>query len=88
MTSEHGKPEASQEPAMSSQTVQCPVCDREDFDLSPQIQANYQGCAGLNPAAYQECLGVLEAVVSGQLPSQEVYVRAKEALARATEGQP
>ena len=46
------------------------------------------GCAGLNPAAYRACIGVLKAVVSGQVPSQEVYVRAKEALARATGGQP
>mgnify|MGYP001565876487 FL=1 len=37
-------------------TIQCPVCDREDWDISPAIQARYDGCVGLNPAAYRECV--------------------------------
>lgn len=42
--------------------VQCPVCDREDFDLSPKIQANYAGCANLNPAAFRACVEALKIV--------------------------
>mgnify|MGYP001567935266 CR=1 FL=1 len=50
-------------------TIQCPVCDREDWDISPAIQARYDGCAGLNPTAYRACVEAGREALDWLLPA-------------------
>ena len=61
-------------------TVQCPVCDREDWDISPAIQARYDGCAGLNPAAYREVVEALKAVWQEGVTAGKLKEIVKQAL--------
>ena len=65
---------------------QCPVCDREDWDIGEGvIKARYDGCVGLNPAAYRACVEALKAVEKYVPREGSDYCKLTTALTQATQ---